>query len=370
MKNSFTVMVKPVGSLCNMACGYCYYLNCDNNHCHSLMRYDTLETFIKSYVNACPDDEITFTWHGGEPTLTGIEFYRKAIELQKRYVPKGKTVWNNLQTNGLLLDDAWCRFLKEHRFSVGISIDGTRFVHDIYRLDHAGIGTYDRVKEAVLRLKKHGILPDLLCTVTPETAENAKAVYQALRSLDTGWMQFIPIVRYEQNQMTSDSVTSKAYGKFLKTVYKEWVKHDLGKVNVQIFAETAAGLAGKGPNVCWMKETCGNVLVVEEDGSVYSCDHYVDRYHRLGEVKDIETLVYSDTQKIFGERKRETLYDTCMACSYLSLCGGGCPKDRNSGIYELCEGMRMYFETAVPTLKKAMELSSKKYTPAKIMKML
>ena len=372
---SFTIMAKPVGSLCNMACSYCYYLHADNNSCRALMDDETLETFIRNYIEASPDDAVSFTWHGGEPALAGMAFYRKAIRLQKQYTPQGRTIWNNLQTNGQLLDDAWCRFLKDNHFDVGISIDGTRFVHDTYRKDTAGNGTYDRVRETVLRLKKYGIKADLLCTVTAETAASALAVYKALRFLDTGWMQFIPIVRRIDGKVTEDSVTPEAYGRFLKTVFREWSRNDLGKVNVQLFAETALGLAGKGPNVCFLAETCGNVPVVESDGSVYSYDHFVDQPHRLGHVKDLALLVHSEEQTAFGQRKKTTLSGKCRECPYLSLCGGGCPKDRflpenDEEIYYLCEGMRMYFDAAVPVLTKAMELSRKQYTPAQIMKQL
>lgn len=377
---TFVTMAKPAGALCNMQCSYCYYL-----HTHGsadpkpVMSDETLELYIRTYIASVREDVISFTWHGGEPTMAGLDFYRKAMELQKKYLPKGKTCWNNLQTNGLALNDEWCAFLKENRFDVGVSIDGTRFVHDTHRHDTAGNPTYERIVSNIQKLMKAGIRPDLLCTVTEDTAQSGKAVYQALRKLNTGWIQFIPIVVIgEDGNLTEDSVTPQSYGRFLKTVFREWAKNDMGKINVQIIAETALALSGKPANVCWFAETCGNVLIVEKDGSVYSCDHYVDSEHCLGNIRntDIGILAESEVQKTFGLAKKDTLAKQCLTCPYLQICHGCCPKDRflvntdGEKVYYLCEGLQMYFDYAVPVLKKAMELSSQGKTAAQIMKIL
>lgn len=375
----FSVMAKPTGSLCNMQCSYCYYLNADNGSAPPRMSDDILETYIRSYIEAIDGDTISFTWHGGEPTLAGLDFYRKAIAFQKQYLPKGKQCWNNLQTNGLHLDDEWCRFLKENHFDVGVSIDGTRYIHDLYRKDTQGNGTWERVKDNILRLKKYGIKADLLCTVTSDTAQNGKSVYQALRKLDTGWIQFIPIVRRTENGVTEDSVTPQLYGRFLKDVFREWASHDMGKVNVQLFSETALVLAGGTPNVCWLAEKCGTVLIVERDGGIYSCDHFVDQKHLIGNLKtdNLRDLINSDVQQNFGNAKRDSLVQECRACPYLKICGGGCLKDRFSvssdgepGQYYLCKGLLQYFDYAVPLFQKAMDYSRRGYTSAKIMQEL
>lgn len=377
--SDFVVMAKPVGSLCNMQCSYCYYLNADNGSAPPHMSDEILETYIRSYMNAVSGKVISFTWHGGEPTLAGLEFFQKAVALQKKYLPAGRECWNNLQTNGLYLDDTWCRFLKENRFDVGVSIDGTRFIHDLYRHDTGGRPTYQRVADTVTRLKKHGIMPDLLCTVTSDTAANGKAVYEALRRFNTGWIQFIPIVRRENGSVTEDSVTPQLYGKFLKDVFREWASHDMGKTNVQLFAETALVLAGGSPDVCWLAETCGTVLIVERDGNVYSCDHFVDRHHLIGNVleNDLGTLAESDAQRSFGNAKKDALVRQCRECPYLKFCGGGCLKDRfanaddgEQGLYYLCDGLRQYYDYAVPLLKKSMELSAQSHSSAEIMRLL
>ena len=363
-----------------MQCSYCYYLHTDiHRNPEYRMRDDVLETYIRTYIEAAEDNVIPFTWHGGEPTLAGLDFYEKAVALQKKYTPAGKTCLNNLQTNGLLLDDAWCAFLKKNRFDVGISIDGTRFVHDLYRKDTAGNGTYTRVAASAERLKKAGIRPDLLCTVTEDTAQSAESVYRALRRFDTGWIQFIPIViRDASGTAKEPSVTPESYGKFLKKVFREWMKNDIGKTNVQLIAETALVLAGKPANVCWFAETCGNVLIVEKDGGVYSCDHFTDADHYLGNITetDIGALASSQKQKAFGNAKKDTLAKQCRECPYVGICHGCCPKDRftvnadGENVCYLCEGLKTFFEYAVPRLRKMMELSSQGKTPAQIMKAL
>ena len=377
----FVTMVKPVGSLCNMNCSYCYYLKADSSQDPSVyrMKDEVLEQMIRSIMETCTQDTVSFTWHGGEPTLAGIDFYEKAVALQKKYLPKGKNVWNSLQTNGLLINDDWCRFLKKNSFDIGVSVDGTRYVHDLHRNTNTDEDTWSRAAEAVSLLKKHGIQPDLLCTVTGETAANAKAVYSALRRFDTGWIQFIPIVRRNPDDtVTEDSVKPDEYGKFLKEVFREWIKHDLGKLNVQIFAETALVLSGKPSNVCWFAQKCGNVLVAEKDGSVFSCDHFVERNHRIGSFMEtsMQELADSDVQTAFGNSKKDSLCRECQSCPWEFICHGCCLKDRflvneeGEKKYYLCEGLKEYFTYAVPLLRKAMKLSSEGKTPAQIMKMI
>ena len=239
------VMAKPVGSACNMRCSYCYYLHAPGSSPTGIMSRDTLETMIRSYIRSAPGPVVSFTWHGGEPMLAGLDFYREAVRLQKQYLPDGWSCWNSLQTNGLLLDDAWCSFLAEEHFDAGVSIDGIPSVHDHYRKDAGGQPTFDRTVSGIRLLQKHGIQPDLLCTVTSTTALHGPEVYRSLRNLGTGWMQFIPIVRREHGQVTEDSVSPQAYGEFLRDVFAQWIFHDLDKCEVQLFSETALVLSGQ-----------------------------------------------------------------------------------------------------------------------------
>ena len=352
----FVVMAKPAGSLCNLRCGYCYYLGTDDAiHAGTVGRMtdDTLRRFIKNYMESSPGPVVSFTWHGGEPTLAGLDFYRKAVALQKEFLPDGFSCWNSLQTNGLLLDEEWCAFLAEEHFDVGLSLDGDEENHDLFRRDASGNPTYARIAENARRLMAHGIKPDLLCTVTSFAAKRPLEVYRALRELDTGWIQFIPIVRFDENgALTPDSVTAELYGSFLCEVFDEWVRHDIGRLDVQLFAETANAWNGIPPSLCWMSQTCGRALIVERDGDVYSCDHFVDEEHRLGTVDDgLGVLAETDRQHSFGNAKRDTLSETCRACPYLPCCGGGCPKDRVNGVNILCDGLREFFRRSESQLK-------------------
>ena len=377
------VMAKPVGSRCNMRCAYCYYLEkgkYSENAKQTRMSFDLLEKLIRQTVAASPGPVVSFTWHGGEPTLAGMDFYKKALELERKYLPRGWEAWNNLQTNGLLLNEGWCRFLKENRFDVGLSIDGPTSVHDRNRRLANGTGTFERVHAAIRRLRKAGIEPDLLCTVNAVSEERPLEVYRALRETGCGWVQFIPVViRDTEGSAAPGSVSPEGYGRFLTAVFDEWVTHDLGVLDVQLFAEMARVMAGGEAGLCWMQPVCGHVLIAEEDGSVYSCDHFVDPDHRLGNLRSgsLERLAGSEFQRAFGQSKRETLTDECRACPYLRFCNGGCPKDRfgfssdgQPGQYWLCSGLRAFFAHAEPILENVMAMSAKGRKPAEIMEEL
>jgi len=376
----FVVMAKPVGPLCNLNCGYCYYLGTERFYSspHRFRMSDTqLEQFIQNYIKSSPGPVVQFTWHGGEPTLAGLDFYKKALELEKRYLPEGWTCWNNLQTNGVLLDDEWCSFLAREKFDIGLSIDGTEWLHDEYRKDHKGNGTYTQAFEAVKRLQSYGIQPDLLCTVTSSIAKEPVAVYRALRELGTGWIQFIPIVRRTpEGQVTPDSVSGDAYGDFLCAVFDEWIQNDIGKLNVQFFAETMLVWSGGTANLCWMAPTCGRVPVVEHDGSVYSCDHFVTPDHRIGNIDDssLSELLELPQQRSFGMDKRESLPAQCRTCRWLDVCNGGCPKDRfassaggDSRLNHLCSGNQKFFAHAEQPMKQIIKLRKRGFSPAGIL---
>ena len=374
------IMAKPVGSRCNMRCAYCYYLEkgkYSENARQTRMSFALLERLIRQTIAASPGPVVSFTWHGGEPTLAGMDFYKKALELERKYLPRGWEAWNNLQTNGLLLNEGWCRFLKENRFDVGLSIDGPAAVHDRNRRLVNGAGTFERVRTAIRRLREAGIEPDLLCTVNAVSQERPLEVYRALRDTGCGWVQFIPVViRDEAGGADPRSVTPEGYGRFLTEVFDEWVTHDLGVLDVQLFAEMARIMAGGEASLCWMSPVCGHVLIAEEDGAVYSCDHFVDDAHRLGSLhKDsLSRMADGEFQRAFGLSKRDGLTAECRACPYLRFCSGGCPKDRfglsadsQSGQYWLCPGLKAFFAHAEPVLKRVMDMSARGRNSAEIM---
>jgi len=373
------VMAKPVGSRCNMRCTYCYYLEkgkYSENPKQTRMSFDLLEKLIRQTVAASPGPVVSFTWHGGEPTLAGMDFYKKALELEKKYLPKGWEAWNNLQTNGLLLNEGWCRFLKENRFDVGLSIDGSMEVHDSNRRLPNGAGTFGRVSAAIRRLREAGVEPDLLCTVNAVSQEKPLEVYRALRDTGCIWVQFIPVVIRSGEGAAPGSVSPEGYGRFLTEVFDEWVRHDLGVLDVQLFAEMARIMAGGQASLCWMSPICGHVLIAEEDGAVYSCDHFVDPAHRLGTLREgnLARMAEGDFQRAFGLAKRESLTDECRACPYLRFCNGGCPKDRfglsaegQPGQYWLCTGLKAFFAHALPILERVMAMSAQGKTSPEIM---
>ncbi|MBR6350139.1 MAG: anaerobic sulfatase maturase [Lachnospiraceae bacterium] len=375
MKQQFVVMAKPVGSRCNMRCDYCYYLDKGQFSEHerqTRMSYEILENLIRGTIEASPGPVVSFVWHGGEPTLAGLDFYKKVIELERKYLPSGWSAWNNLQTNGYALNDLWCRFLKENRFDVGISFDGAESIHDANRHDLKGAGTYARVVRSIQRLCSFGIEPDILCTVNSASCRDPLAVYSAIKKTGCTWCQFIPIVVRIEDGFSDESITPEGYGQFLIAVFDEWVHNDLGSIDVQLFAEMARIMAGGQASLCWMSETCGHALIAEEDGAIYSCDHFVDDEHRLGRLPAdvLSEMLNSDFQTAFGNSKKDTLTPECRNCRFLRFCGGGCLKDRFDGHYYLCEGLRMLFAHAEPILSKVIEMSRAGMTPSMIMKNL
>ena len=378
-REPFVVMAKPVGPICNLECSYCYYLDkaamYEPRHGFR-MTDEMLESYIRQYVEASPGPVVHFVWHGGEPTLAGPSFFRRAVELQKQLLPEGWTCWNNLQTNGLLLDDGWCSFLAEERFEVGLSIDANARLHDLHRKDRHGQRSFERVAASLARLQSHGVKPDLLCTVTPEAAEDPAGTYRALRRLGGSFLQFLPIVRRAPDgSVTPDSISPAGWGTFLREVFDEWVRNDLGKVAVQIFLEALRSYTGSDPGLCVMAPTCGRVVVVEHEGSVYSCDHFVDGEHRLGNLSAdrLGDLVDSPAQVRFGLDKRDRLPAQCLRCPWLRSCNGWCPKDRfamsedgEPGLSYLCEGFRTFFSHADDRLRRMAELGRSGLGPKEI----
>jgi uncharacterized protein len=329
------------------------------------MTPELLEEFTRQYIEAQRVPEVTFGWQGGEPTLVGLDFFRLAVELQQEHRREGVRIHNALQTNGTLLDDEWCRFFQKHDFLIGLSLDGPRELHDAHRVDKGGAPTFDRVMAGVRLLKEHGVEFNILTTVHAANADHPLQVYRFLRDeVGAQFIQFIPIVErdnrtgfQEGEQVTERSVTGRQYGDFLIAIFDEWVRRDIGRVFVQIFDTALATWMGQRAGLCVFEETCGAALVLEHNGDLYACDHFVEPRCRLGNILEIPLveLVGSERQRRFGLAKRDRLPRTCLECQVRFICNGGCPKNRvrrtpdgergrnRPRLNYLCEGYRAFF---------------------------
>lgn len=360
---SYHVMLKPRGAICNLDCSYCYYLKKEELYPGSDFRMSdaVLEAFTRQYIQSQQGPEIVFGWQGGEPTLMGLEFFRRALALQRKYAPSGVKISNTLQTNGVQLDDEWCRFFAKHDFLIGISLDGPADVHDAYRVDKGGSPTFEAVMAGLRLLQAHDVDFNVLTTVHAANAHHALRVYRFLRDeVGTRFMQFIPIVEKEDGGVSPQSVPSRAYGDFLCTIFDEWVTHDVGRTFVQIFDVALATWATQNPGLCIFQKTCGTALAVEHTGDVYSCDHFVTPSYRLGNIMDrsLPVLVGSDDQRAFGAAKRMALPQYCRTCEVRFACNGGCPKNRfietpdgEPGLNYLCEGYQRFFTHVRPAME-------------------
>ena len=339
------VMLKPVGSRCNLACRYCYYLEKGKLYPEQApLSEELLETFIRQYIEAQTMPEVLFTWHGGEPLLQPLSFYRKALELQQRYA-RGRQIDNCLQTNGTLLTDEWCEFLRENRFLVGISIDGPQTYHDAYRCR-----SFDKVMRGIRLLQKHHVEWNAMATVNHLNADHPVEFYRFFKEIGCQYLQFTPVV--ERVSLCDTSVNPEQWGRFICGVYDEWVKADVGQIFVQLFDATLANWAGKPPGICSMSPTCGRAAVMEANGDVYSCDHFVFPEYRLGNIRQqsLTEMLYGDRQQQFGRSKRTSLPRQCRECRFLFACHGECPKNRftkdrygEDGLNYLCKGYRQFF---------------------------
>lgn len=359
---AFHVMLKPRGAICNLDCDYCYFLSKERLYPDSSFRMseELLETFTRQYIEAQQVPEVTFAWQGGEPTLMGLDFFKRAVELQRKYLKPGMRFHNALQTNGTLLDDDWCRFFHDNGFLIGISIDGPRHLHDAYRHDKGGRSAFDRVMRAVELMKKHQVDFNILCTVHAANAPHPLEVYRFFRDeIEAQFIQFIPIVErdnetgfQEGDRVTERSVTGRQYGEFLIAIFDEWVRRDVGRIFVQIFDVSLAAWAGLRPGLCIFEETCGTALVMEHNGDLYACDHFVEPRYLLGNLQEIPLIemVASEPQRRFGLDKRDKLPAYCRSCEVRFVCNGGCPKNRlavtpdgEPGLNYLCEGYKAFF---------------------------
>lgn len=368
----FHIMTKPIGPLCNLDCRYCFYLEKESLYPDkkSWQMDDTLlENYIKNYIAAQPIPEVTFAWQGGEPTLLGVDFFRRVVELEQKYA-NGKKIQNALQTNGTLLNAEWCEFFRENDFLIGISIDGPKEMHDRYRVDKGGNPTFKKVLSGLNLLKEHRVEFNTLTVVNRENAKHPLDVYRFLRKHGSGHIQFIPLVEREgsadgllslaepptpdnaESAVTSWSVLPRDWGNFLCTIFDEWIARDVGNVFVQLF-ETQLGIRlGMPSSLCVFAETCGNALAMEHNGDLYSCDHYVYPQFLLGNIadKNIIELVESPKQRQFGQYKKDSLPAYCRRCEVRFACNGECPKHRflktpdgENGLNYLCEGYRRFF---------------------------
>ncbi len=397
---SYHNMVKPTGSLCNLDCTYCFYLHKEqllNQSKRPRMAPDLLELHIRQYMEANTGPSVDFTWQGGEPTLAGLDFYKRVVSIQQKYKRPDQIVYNDLQTNGLLLNDEWCQFLKEHDFLVGLSIDGPAEFHDRYRYTKTKMPTHAKVMEKVALLHQYGISFNALCVVNRDNAQQPLAVYRFLRDqVKPNIIQFIPGIETkdfesvapgqwdpdklplisspaarpgnEDSVVTDWSVDPIDWGNFLCTIWDEWFQRDFGRTFVDQFENVISIMFNHGPQKCVNAQVCGKAVAIEHNGDIYSCDHFVYPEYKLGNIQHTHQgdLVFSAAQKKFGFAKFESLPKHCNQCFFLNLCWGECPKSRfirtpdgEAGLSYLCSGLKLFYAKATnayPTLKKRLQL--------------
>lgn len=368
------VMLKPAGSLCNLRCKYCYYLEKNalyteqKNH---VISDEMLDKFIREYIEAQTSPDVLFCWHGGETLMRPISFYRRAIELQRKYA-RGRRIDNTIQTNATMLTDEWCEFFRENNFLVGVSIDGPQEFHDEYRRTATGKPTFHKVMQGIRLLNKHNVEWNALAVVNDFNADYPLEFYNFFKEIGCHYIQFTPIVERrierkdglslapgmeEGGELVDFSVTPEQWGRFLCTIFDEWVRHDVGTYFIQIFDATLANWAGVQPGLCSLAKECGHAGVMEFNGDVYSCDHFVYPEHLLGNIneKTITEMMYGEKQREFAKLKHELLPQQCRECPVEFACHGECPKNRftrdkygNPGLNYLCKGYRQFFEHVKP----------------------
>lgn len=376
--NPLYVMLKPIGSACNLRCKYCYYL--EKKHLYPeensfIMTDEMLEEFISQYINSQTMHEVLFTWHGGETLMRPISFYKKAIELQKKHA-RGRKIDNCLQTNGTLLNDDWCQFFKENNFLIGISVDGPQHCHDKYRKTKDNRPSFYNVMKGIALLKKHDVEFNIMGVVNDYNVNYPLEFYDFFKEIDCRYIQFDPIVERIDGELASWSVPANKWGKFLITIFNEWIKKDVGKYFIQYFDSTLANWIGEKPGLCTLGKTCGHAGVMEYNGDVYSCDHFVYPEYKLGNIRN-QTLIemmYSSKQLKFGQDKFALLPSKCKECKYLFACNGECPKNRicktNTGEYGLnylCQGYYEFFDHVAPYMDYMKNQLRNEQPPANIM---
>ncbi|MFF4359929.1 anaerobic sulfatase maturase [Streptomyces sp. NPDC001604] len=405
-RSPFHLLAKPTGAICNLDCTYCFFLSKELLYEGSRFRMadELLQEYIRQLIEAHgPAPEVTVAWQGGEPTLMGLDFFRRSLEYERLYARPGQRIVNTLQTNGTLIDAEWARFFRDNDFLVGLSVDGPRAMHDAYRVDKGGKPTFDRVMRGLDHLRAAGVDWNVLTTLHDANAGHGREVYAFLRE-DCGarHLQFIPIVerttaqhlpaadagwgarakdrplyRQEGEQVTRRSITGEQYGRFLIDVFEDWVRRDVGTVYVQMFDVALANWYGTPPSLCVHSETCGRALALEHNGDIYSCDHFVEPRYLLGNIgqRHLLELVDSPEQQQFGQRKRDGLPGFCRECDVRFACHGGCPKDRfdvtpdgEPGLNHLCSGFKKFFHHVDLPMRTMAALLRQNLPPALIMR--
>ena len=391
------VMLKPAGAHCNLACKYCYYLEKNNlyqNSHHHLMSDEMLEQFTREYIEAQTMPQVLFTWHGGEPLMRSIDFYKKALALQKKYA-HGKQIDNVIQTNGTLLTDEWCEFFAKNHWLVGISIDGPQEYHDHYRVTPAGKPSWEKVMQGISLLKKHRVEWNAMAVVNAYNAEHPLEFYHFFRDNGCQYLQFTPIVErlteHEDGRtlasladdreipLADASVTPQQWGNFLCTIFDDWVRHDVGKTFVEIFDCTLANWMGVLPGICAYSKECGHAGVMEHNGDVYSCDHFVFPEYKLGNIREqsLIDMLYGEKQQAFSRLKHTSLPRQCKECDMEFACHGECPKNRfekdkygEPGLNYLCQGYYQYYSHVAPYMDFMKRELLAQRPPANIMNVL
>jgi uncharacterized protein len=381
---AFHVMAKPTGARCNLSCDYCFFLKKDRLYpgSHFRMSDEVMGTYIRQTIEAHRVPQVTIAWQGGEPTLMGLDFYRRAVAAEKKYARPGMQIENTLQTNGVLIDAQWCRFLRENRFLVGLSLDGPRHMHDAYRHDKAGGSVFDRVVRAAKLMQRHRVEFNILCTVNAVNSQRPLEVYRFFRDeLKTPFLQFIPIVEVDHEnggRVTDRSVRPEQYGRFLIEIFDEWVRRDVGTMFVLFFDGVLASYLRGHSSICVLRPTCGDGVALEHNGDVYSCDHFVEPEHLLGNIMEapIGDLVGSEQQSRFGRAKQDSLPRYCRECRYLFTCHGECPKNRlvstpdgEPGLNWLCPGLKAFFRHTERPMQIMAELLRRGRPASDVMKM-
>jgi len=367
----FQVFAKPIGSICNLDCHYCYYLEKEHLYPEGesfRIPSEILEEYIVQHIDASPETVIRFSWHGGEPTVLGLDFFRKVVALQREHQPPDQRIVNGIQTNGTILNEDWCRFFAKEGFAVGLSLDGPREMHDRFRVTKDGRPTHEQTMRGYKLLREHGVYTDILCVVNAHNVRFPLQVYRFLKQIDAQYISYLPMVKSQpdaEGGVSPISVPAEAWGEFLCTVFDEWKDRDVGRVKVQIFEEATRTAFNQEHSLCIFRPTCGDIPVVEHNGDFYSCDHYVDIEHRLGNITEtpLVELLESPAQRAFGEVKLETLPRYCRECEVRAMCNGECPKNRfirtpdgEPGLNYLCAGYRRFFTHCQPFVSEVAAL--------------
>ena len=389
------IMVKPVGSACNLRCDYCYYLEKQHlyaNEGRQMLSDELLERFIREYIESQTTPEVLFTWHGGEPLVRPLAFYEKVVRLQQRYA-RGRRIANSLQTNGTLINDDWARFFHDQGWLIGVSLDGPEAYHDAFRRTRGGGPSFRNVIRGIDILNRHAVEWNALAVANRLNGDHPLSFYRFFKNIGCQYIQVTPVVErlahhddgrqlaslVDEGQLAPFSIRPKQWGNFLCTIFDEWVRHDVSMFFFNIFDATLANWVGVAPGLCTMAKHCGHAGVMEHNGDVYSCDHFVFPEYKLGNIHEqsLVEMMYSERQRRFGRAKADSLPTQCRECQWLNACHGECPRNRfihtangEPGLNYLCEGYRQYFSHVAPYMDVMKRLLGEKRPPAEIMDML